>query len=248
MQSLPAALVTSHRLHTRAEAERRLDAFLTAAERSGFAASVCFVYGLRKWRAEFLAYFDQPATNGHAEGITNKIKVIKRRAYGAPPFHFSANGYSYAAADHHPTQGDLLDPRFQVRQTSAWRLPAGDRSVTSAPLLTRTAERSARPQLGRSVTIGGLMTAVAAETTLTRVQARRIGASLGIGRAHWVRIESPFAEAHPTQRLVSVTTCTAESAKFVATNADVVTRCNDCAFDDALAVTSRETGKRPVAA
>ena len=41
---------------------------------------------LRKWRTEFLAYFDKPATNGYAEGITNKIKVIKRRAYGLPTF------------------------------------------------------------------------------------------------------------------------------------------------------------------
>jgi transposase len=77
---------TIYHLGTRAEAEQRLDAFLTAAEASGFPAFVSFAHGLRKWRGEFLAYFDQHATNGYAEGITNKIKVIKRRAYGLPTF------------------------------------------------------------------------------------------------------------------------------------------------------------------
>jgi transposase len=31
-----------------------------------------------------LAYFDEPTTNGYAEGVINKVKVIKRRAYGLP--------------------------------------------------------------------------------------------------------------------------------------------------------------------
>lgn len=38
------------------------------------------------WRAELLAYFDYRITNGYAEGITNRIKVIKRQAYGVPSF------------------------------------------------------------------------------------------------------------------------------------------------------------------
>ena len=38
-------------------------------------------------REELLAYFDQPTTNGYAEGVINKAKVIKRRAYGLPTFH-----------------------------------------------------------------------------------------------------------------------------------------------------------------
>ena len=33
-----------------------------------------------------LAYFDEPTTNGYAEGVINKVKVIKRRAYGLPTF------------------------------------------------------------------------------------------------------------------------------------------------------------------
>jgi transposase len=33
-----------------------------------------------------LAYFDEPTTNGYAEGVINKVTVINRRAYGLPRF------------------------------------------------------------------------------------------------------------------------------------------------------------------
>jgi hypothetical protein len=38
---------------------------------------------VRLW---LLAYFDEPTTHGHAEGVINKVTVIKRRAYGPPSF------------------------------------------------------------------------------------------------------------------------------------------------------------------
>jgi transposase len=37
---------------------------------------------LRPWADQILNYFDDPQTNAYAEGITNKIKVLKRRGYG----------------------------------------------------------------------------------------------------------------------------------------------------------------------
>ncbi len=37
---------------------------------------------LRWWREPILNYFDDRQTNGFAEGVTNKIKVMKRRGYG----------------------------------------------------------------------------------------------------------------------------------------------------------------------
>ena len=70
----------------RGEAEQRLDAFLAAVDRAGLPAFDAFAKGIRLWRDELLAYFDEPTTNGYAEGITNKVKVIKRRAYGVPTF------------------------------------------------------------------------------------------------------------------------------------------------------------------
>ena len=36
----------------------------------------------REWREEILNYFDHPYTNGFLEGKNNRIKVIKRTAYG----------------------------------------------------------------------------------------------------------------------------------------------------------------------
>jgi transposase len=45
-----------------------------------------FAKGIRIWQQELLAYFDEPTTNGYAEGVINKVKVIKRRAYGIPTF------------------------------------------------------------------------------------------------------------------------------------------------------------------
>ena len=80
------AFRTVYRATSRPEAERRLDAFLTAVDGSQLPAFQAFATGVRQWRTELLAYFDEPTTNGYAEGVINKIKVIKRRAYGLPTF------------------------------------------------------------------------------------------------------------------------------------------------------------------
>jgi transposase len=69
---------------SRDDAERRLDAFLAALERGAVPAFTSFANGIRQWRQELLAYFEEPTTNGYAEGVINKVKVIKRRAYGLP--------------------------------------------------------------------------------------------------------------------------------------------------------------------
>jgi transposase len=70
----------------RAEAERRLARFLAEVERTGMASFTAFAAGVRLWRGELLAYFDEPTTNGYAEGVINKVKLSKRRAYGLPTF------------------------------------------------------------------------------------------------------------------------------------------------------------------
>lgn len=70
----------------RSEAEARLDRFLGATEREVLPAFSSFAEGVRQWREELLAYFDEPTTNGYAEGVINKVKAIKRRAYGLPSF------------------------------------------------------------------------------------------------------------------------------------------------------------------
>jgi transposase len=57
-----------------------------AVDTAGLPAFDAFAKGIRSWRLELLAYFDEPTTNGYAEGVINKVKVIKRRAYGLPTF------------------------------------------------------------------------------------------------------------------------------------------------------------------
>jgi transposase len=75
-----------YRAGDRSEAERRLELFLAAVDRAGLPAFDAFAKGIRLRREELLAHFDEPTTNGYAEGVTNKVKVIKRRAYGIPTF------------------------------------------------------------------------------------------------------------------------------------------------------------------
>jgi transposase len=81
------AFQTIYRAPDRAEAERRLGHFLAAVERAQLLALTAFADGVRLWSAELLAYVDEPATNGYAEGVINKVKLIKRRAYGLPTLH-----------------------------------------------------------------------------------------------------------------------------------------------------------------
>jgi transposase len=84
--ALKEAFRAIYRASDRAEAEARLDRFLGAVDRAVLPAFSSFAEGLRGWRQELLAYFDEPTTNGYAEGVINKVKVIKRRAYGLPSF------------------------------------------------------------------------------------------------------------------------------------------------------------------
>ena len=61
--------------------------FLAAVDRAGLPAFDAFATRRPLLaRSELLAYFEEPTTNGYAEGVINKVKVIKRRAYGLPTF------------------------------------------------------------------------------------------------------------------------------------------------------------------
>lgn len=66
----------------REEAERRLEVWVHNLEAAGLAELSRTWRTLSHWRDQILAYFEDPQTNAFAEGITNKIKVIKRRGYG----------------------------------------------------------------------------------------------------------------------------------------------------------------------
>ena len=85
--ALKEAFRAIYRSNSRSEAEQRLTRFLAAVDRAAIPSFTAFAEGIRLWRQELLAYFDQPITNGYAEGVINKVKVIKRRAYGLPTFN-----------------------------------------------------------------------------------------------------------------------------------------------------------------
>ena len=67
---------------TRPEAETRLALWQEDVRQHGPASFKALLPMLRNWRAEILNYFDYRYTNGFVEGKNNRIKVIKRLAYG----------------------------------------------------------------------------------------------------------------------------------------------------------------------
>jgi transposase len=71
---------------TRAGAENRLQAWYEDVDEAGLRPFAVAATMIRKWEDEILAYFDSRLTNAYAEGMTNKIKVIKRSGYGFRTF------------------------------------------------------------------------------------------------------------------------------------------------------------------
>lgn len=68
---------------TAENARELLHRFYEDVERSELSEFRGLVNGaFRIWEDEILAYFEARITNGYAEGVTNKIKVIKRSGYG----------------------------------------------------------------------------------------------------------------------------------------------------------------------
>jgi transposase len=66
----------------RTEAELRLELWIDQITALGIPEFINTWRTLQHWREEILNHFDDRVTNAFAEGITNKIKVMKRRSYG----------------------------------------------------------------------------------------------------------------------------------------------------------------------
>ena len=64
------------------EASRFLGEWTTRCMRSHLEPFIKLARRLRRWSEGILAYFTHRITNAVSEGINNKIKVLKRRAYG----------------------------------------------------------------------------------------------------------------------------------------------------------------------
>jgi transposase len=68
--------------HTQEEAAAAVDNWIREAEASGLRPFRRTAATLRRWRREVLNYWRYPITNALVEGKHNRVKVLKRRAYG----------------------------------------------------------------------------------------------------------------------------------------------------------------------
>lgn len=67
---------------TRTGANRFLDDWIGLAEASGIRVLKTFARTLARYRTGILAWYDHPISTGPLEGTNNKIKTLKRQAYG----------------------------------------------------------------------------------------------------------------------------------------------------------------------
>jgi len=70
----------------RKEAARKLGDWQIFAQASGLMPFINVSQTFARWQTEILNSFDVPYTNGYTEGCNNRIKVIKRVAFGMPKF------------------------------------------------------------------------------------------------------------------------------------------------------------------
>ncbi len=79
---LKEGLRAVYRKRSREDARADLTSWLHEASESGLKPFQRSAGSLRKWQEELLNYWDYPITNAMVEGKHNRVKVLKRRAYG----------------------------------------------------------------------------------------------------------------------------------------------------------------------
>jgi len=67
---------------SKVQAKRKFRQWITRVQKSGLTCFDAFIKTLETWLEEITNYFLQRDTSGFVEGFNNKIKVLKRRAYG----------------------------------------------------------------------------------------------------------------------------------------------------------------------
>lgn len=80
--TLKEELRAVYRAPTQTAADRALSAWIRDAEASGLAPFQRTARTLRRWQTEILNYWRYRITNALVEGKHNRVKVLKRRAYG----------------------------------------------------------------------------------------------------------------------------------------------------------------------
>lgn len=67
---------------SKADAQLKIQAWITAVQQSGLTCFDAFVKTLTRWWDDITNYFETRANSGFVEGLNNKLKVLKRRCYG----------------------------------------------------------------------------------------------------------------------------------------------------------------------
>jgi transposase len=86
------------RSNSRTEARQMLKQWILEAQYEGLAPFEKCARMAINWSEEILSYFDHPYTNGFTEGTNNKIKVIKRNAFGFKRFRYFRNRILHACS------------------------------------------------------------------------------------------------------------------------------------------------------
>jgi len=98
---------------TRDEAQAFLKQWTRRCTRSGLYPFQQLARRLNRWSKGILAYFEHRITNAVAEGINNKIKVLKRRSYGFHDFHYFLLKIMDATGALPPVQSAIINnPQF----------------------------------------------------------------------------------------------------------------------------------------
>lgn len=79
---LKEGLRAVYRKRTKSDAQAALSAWIADASASGLKPFQRAAGSLSKWQEEILNYWVYPITNAMVEGKHNRVKVLKRRAYG----------------------------------------------------------------------------------------------------------------------------------------------------------------------
>lgn len=99
---LKEAFANIYQSADRTEADHRFETWLHHVHQARLPELINTSRIINKWKQPILNYFDDPQTNGYAEGITNKVKVLKRRGYGHRHPHRYRNKV-LAITQHQPT-------------------------------------------------------------------------------------------------------------------------------------------------
>ena len=79
---LKEGLRSVYRRHTHEQARSALETWIRDAQASGLGSFQRTARTLSNWSEEVLNYWHYPLTNAMVEGKHNRVKVLKRRAYG----------------------------------------------------------------------------------------------------------------------------------------------------------------------